>query len=317
MFDDLLPLRDEAPRCNDFARSLGLRPPGTGLCLDRVILVSVPLPWPKPALKHPRLEAAARHVNASSVASRLFAVEPFDDAIDVEVYERDPTAVAVAKHRWKLDDPAATEPLVAAIAEAPIGSLSAVISPGATRAEPGPPNPTFLVCTQGSHDQCCGTSGVALADHLANERPHYTVRRVSHTGGHRFSPTLMSFPEGRMWAYVDLDLVDRIAGRATTADDYRLHARGWWGAKVGPAQVAECAVRSELTATPFEIPHISEVGASEGLFRFEVSVSNQAFVVEVSIGRQVPSISCEAPGGLPVKPGREFAWTIERAGGRV
>lgn len=314
MFDDLLPLSAEAPRCNDFARSLGVRPLGTGLFLNRIILVSVPLPWPKPALKHPILGAAASHVMGSSIPSRLFAAEPFGDALHVEVYERTDNAVAATSYRWAVDDVAGVEPLAAAIGSAALGSLHELSVSDSVLVESGVPAPTFLVCTQGSHDLCCGTAGVALADEIEQQRPGYTVRRVSHTGGHRFSPTLMALPEGRMWAYVDLDLVDRIAQDRATADDFRTNARGWWGAKVGPTQVAEGVVRAELAEAPFALPIVAaDESATDQDSRFTVLTGEQSFVVDVSVGRHVPSISCEAPGGLPAKPGREFAWSLERA----
>lgn len=316
MFDDLLPLSTEAPRCNDFARSIDLRPPGTGLFLDRVILVEVPLPWPKPALKHPTLEASARLVAGNSIRSRLFAAESFgpdsgQGLIQVEVYEREETTAVL--HRWTVEDLTALERLIAALVSSDLGTLGEIATSGAQATEPERAGATFLVCVQGGHDMCCGVSGTALADELARDRPDYTIRRVSHTGGHRFAPTLLAFPEGRMWAYADLALVDRIANQSTTASDHRTHARGWWGAKVGPAQVAESAVRAELAHEPFVAPHISLIESPDNSSQYRVTAGENVFIVDVSVGRQVPSISCEAPGGLPAKPGREFAWTIERS----
>ena len=141
----------------------------------------------------------------------------------------------------------------------------------------------------------------------------YTVRRVSHTGGHRFSPTLLAFPEGRMWAFADLELVDRIATNTNTAADFLNHSRGWWGAKKGAAQVAENAVRAELAADHFAAPTISvhPTAEDEPATTFDVQVGEQQWVVHVEVGRIVPSVSCEAPGGLPAKPGREFSWSIK------
>jgi len=92
VIEDLLPLSTESPRCSEFAQSLGLQPAGSGLFLDRVVLVSVPGPWPKPALKHPDLEAAATHLQGSAVKTRPFAMEPGPEqapgTIVVEVFER-------------------------------------------------------------------------------------------------------------------------------------------------------------------------------------------------------------------------------------
>lgn len=281
--------------------------------LRRVVLVTVPLPWPKPATNHPSITSAAAAVADSSLQTRLFASEPTTDEIAVEVYERHGERAHL--YRWTLASEAAIPELVAAIAGTADGDLSQVAVHATTLVDVDDElAPTFLICTQGSHDMCCGTSGVALADEIESQRPDYHVRRVSHTGGHRFSPTLLSFPEGRMWAYADLALVDRIATGATTADDHRQHARGWWGARVGQAQVAECAVRAEVAGEPFIEPVISPVDDATAASpkTFDVSVGDRSWRVAVRVERTIPTIACEAPGGLPVKPGREFGWSIEQ-----
>ncbi len=315
---DLMPVSTEAPRCSEFARKIGVLPPGSGLFLNRVVLASVPLPWPKPALNHPRIRSAATALKISEVASRLFAAEPDGPSPFVEVYERD--GAQALFYRWEVADGAqldeAIEALMTSIASTPRGELASVEADGATAIATGAAaSPTYLICTQGSHDSCCGTSGVALADELEQARPSYGVRRVSHTGGHRFSPTFLAFPEGRMWAYADLDLVDRIANDLTTAADHHNHSRGWWGAKVGPAQVAECAVRSERAHEPFVAPsivHVEDPTAEGAGSSYLVTAGDATWHVEVTVGRELPTIACEAPGGLPVKPGREFTWSIER-----
>jgi len=314
----LLPVGNEAPRCSEFARSIAVLPRGTGLFLSRAILVSAPLPWPKPAMQHSYLRPSSALVNASAVPSRLFAAEPNHESrsaeggrIDVEVFERSGAKCVLTS--WTVDDPAAIEVLIGAVAQTELGALSTIKIDGARQIDrPDQVGPTFLICTQGSHDTCCGTSGVALADQLVDERSHYTIRRVSHTGGHRFSPTLLAFPEGRMWAYADMALVDRIAAGAETADDFVYHCRGWWGAKVGPAQVAECAVRAQRAGSPFVEPTIesSETDPSDSMTRFRVGVGAKQWRVDVTAGRDVPTVTCEAPGGLPAKPGREFHWDI-------
>ena len=268
---DLMPVSTEAPRCSEFARSIEVLPPGTGLFLERVVLVSVPLPWPKPALNHEMLAPLAPLLKASSVVTRLFAMEPINDAIVVEVYERSGTTTLA--RTWQLAQSADVVPLIQAIADTGCGGLDSISVPGIDAGvSPSPVPPTFLVCTQGSHDTCCGTSGVALADEIAAGRGDYVVRRVSHTGGHRFSPTFLSLPTGRMWAFANMALVDRVAHGQPTAHDFANHARGWWGAKVGAAQVAECAVRAErpdlahLPAHLEAVPGDDPAAAASALF---------------------------------------------------
>jgi len=308
---DLMPVSTEAPRCSEFARSIDVLPPGTGLFLDRVVLVSVPLPWPKPALNHELLRPLSALLTASATRSRLFAMEPTSEHIEVEVYER--AGVTTTSRRWHVAQSQDLPAVITAIAECTIGHLDTIDVAGGERSDDDVAA-TFLVCTQGSHDSCCGVSGVALADEIESSRAGYVVRRVSHTGGHRFSPTFLSFPTGRTWAFADIDLVDRIANDQTTSADFANHARGWWGAKVGPAQVAECAVRVERPDLVRFEAHLEPLHMVDGQLTtpFLVTLGDNCWQVDVRVEREVPGIACEAPGGLPAKLGREFAWSIAR-----
>ena len=39
--------------CSQYSKEIGLNPRGTALNIDAVLLVEVPLPWPKPVFDHP------------------------------------------------------------------------------------------------------------------------------------------------------------------------------------------------------------------------------------------------------------------------
>lgn len=308
MVSDLLPVKTSAPACRDFTRDLGVRPLGTGLRLDRVVVAEVAPPWPKPALRHDHLARAAAAVNASLHASRLFAAVPVGGSTAVEVFDR--TGLGATRRRWELGGPDAIGPLVEAIEAGVPGRPHAVAAPAAELVSDGPvATPMLLICTQGSHDACCGTHGQALIDAVGG-RPDIAVRGVSHTGGHRFAPTLMALPSGRMWAYADESLVDRIvAGKVTSAD--LLHrCRGWWGAAVGPAQVAEIVARAAHGAPFAQVPEVAVDPAGTGLWNCVVSAGSLSVSVVVDIARQVPTISCGVPGGLPAKPGREYSGRV-------
>lgn len=80
------------------------------------------------------------------------------------------------------------------------------------------PTQDILVCTHGSHDQCCARYG----------NPFYTqakrvvrsidgdiqVWRCSHFGGHRFAPTAITFPDGRNYARLDSSSLKSILSRS-------------------------------------------------------------------------------------------------------
>ena len=87
--------------------------------------------------------------------------------------------------------------------------------------------------------------------------------------------------------------------------------RGWWGAPTGPAQVAERAVFARRGFSMDDTDRHVESVEREGHHLVTVTVGTQDPVeVEVRIGREVPTIACEAPGGQPVKPGREWTATV-------
>lgn len=294
-----MPVADSSPLCSVFTKSLGVRPAGTGLALDRVILVSVPLPWPKPALKHEWLKPSVAALQSTMIPSRMFAAEPWAAEPSVELYER--VGLETVSYRWPVSSPDDVADVITAIAEAGPGSHG--MAPIDVTV------PTFLVCTQGSHDTCCGVSGVELADRIEQERPAYRVRRVSHTGGHRFSPTFLALPSGRMWAYADLALVDRVASGAETVEDLKLLCRGWLGARTGAAQAAEIAARIDV-GNPFVSAPSITVDVDGDVTRCAVTVDGRTLNVGVHAGRQVPTIACEAVGGLPAKIATELDWTV-------
>lgn len=302
MVSDLLPVATEAPLCSAFSRQLGVGPAGTGLSLDRVLVVATPLPWPKPALNHPRVKSAAQALAGSPVPSRLFAAEPWngvDDGVAVELYERGGGEFGVA--RWTVADEFELTELVGWIAETPLGGL--------VPAPSGVESATMLVCTQGSHDACCGIFGEELAARIGSEHPEIELRRVSHTGGHRFAPTLLALPSGRMWAYVDDALVARIAAGETTAADLDRHCRGWLGAPAGAGQVAEIAAQVTFRNEP-DAGSSSPATIERDGDRWMVRIADTTVVVEVRPGRSVPTIACESPGGLPAKPSTEYEWRV-------
>lgn len=176
---------------------------------------------------------------------------------------------------------------------------------------------SILVCTQGSHDICCGEMGTALADVIVDDEAgglDVDVFRVSHTGGHRFAPTALSMPDGRMWAYLTFDDVRSIMDRTGSPANVQQKCRGWIGAKGGAGQAAERAVFAtadwewDTKLRSVEIVETSEkaVGEDSTSWKTTVIAGQESWDIDVAVGRQVPSIACSQPGGRPAKPGREY-----------
>jgi len=85
----------------------------------------------------------------------------------------------------------------------------------------------LFVCTHGSRDACCGKLGFPLYRHLCDRLAEPGVRlwRSSHLGGHRFAPTLLDLPSGRLYGRMRADdadwLRDGDAGPARITEHYR------------------------------------------------------------------------------------------------
>lgn len=118
--------------------------------------------------------------------------------------------------------------------------------------------PLWGVCTQGTRDTCCARLGRASA-HALSELPDQDADRVweiSHSGGHRFAPVLMAWPEGLTYGRVPIDrLAELVAARRAgqVVPELlrgRVHLRE-------PEQAAELAVRSHLRLTSLDAVRVA------------------------------------------------------------
>lgn len=304
--EHLLPEPDQSVRCADFARGLVVDPGGTAIRADRVVLIEVPLPWPKPVFDHPELIDVAPILKASTTPTRTLAYVGGSNGAraghSVLVFDRaaepEPTVI---ERRYDL---ASTEDLMALATALATDDEATADRMASHRSQLD--TPVVLICTQGSHDICCGSEGARFAAE-AETIAELRVFRVSHTGGHRFAPTAMTLPDGRMWADMDLDMLRQILARTGDPADLVDRCRGWWGADVGPAQVAERAVFSEVGWDLEDQDRTVEAElAFDGATQVAVVSGRQTWNVAVSVGRTVPTIACRRPGGLPAKQSVEY-----------
>ncbi|MEM7288173.1 MAG: sucrase ferredoxin [Actinomycetota bacterium] len=299
----LLPAADETMRCADHARGVALDPVGTAIRADLLIAADVPLPWPKPVFAHDALGGVKEAMGATEVPARVLASVPRrpEQGLEVTAYERRPWGAQ--RQVWRTDQDGLAEVTIALI-EGRRPTMGEDITDESMHVA------EVWICTQGSHDLCCGSDGTRFAADVEGTWDDVVVRRVSHTGGHRFAPTAVTLPDGRMWAYLDpgglRDVLTRSGDASTVAD----RCRGWWGADTGPAQVAERALLLEEGWTWEQAPRTAEViGEADGVVTVQVTAGEdglRTWIAEVRAGREVPTIACRAPGGLPAKPGVEW-----------
>ena len=221
-------------RCSVQTAALGEHPAGSAGFARRVLLVELPLPWPKKIDQHELLAG----LDLTDKTVKLLGI-------------RSSEATELVRHRvicWERTEPfrgfVRTETLVdRPDLEATIQAI-AVDGPDAID-EPIDIDPTtqdLLICTHGTRDRCCGQLGTRL--HLDLDcafEPNVRMWRTSHTGGHRFAPTGIHFPHGTTWSTLTPELTVAIVGQALATDRLSGHYRGNLGIQGRPAQVAEGA----------------------------------------------------------------------------
>ncbi|MGK5531195.1 sucrase ferredoxin [Streptomyces sp. URMC 129] len=165
--------------------------------------------------------------------------------------------------------------------------------------------PLALVCTNGKRDRCCALLGRPLAAEIA-AAGGADVWEITHIGGHRFSPTLLTLPHG--YAYGRMSAV-AVKGVLAALQDGRVvteHCRGrsTWDR---PGQAAELAVR-ELTgehgADALTVESAHGGGAAGGAHRL-VTVAHRdgrrwrVEVTEEAAGEPAPASCGAAPEPQP------------------
>ena len=216
--------------CSVASGVAGESPIGWAVGGYRFVLVEVPLPWPAKAKTARGMPPGlASVIDAAGWWDPTFqAVAPdprwsVPGRTRVVLYDRSAPVNGAFTRREFVVAPAEVADLVRAWQE---GSDVGEGEPGANRVR------DILVCAHGSHDACCGRLGIPVHrflsdDHTASGGAGSEVRvwRASHTGGHRFAPTMLDLPDGRSWGRLRTEdaqsVVERTAHPSTLRERYR------------------------------------------------------------------------------------------------
>ena len=316
-----------APACSDWARSQHLDPVGSAGHYAGFLLVEQPLPWPSDISSMPELVEVANL--ATSAGFRLQAVVPAArnegalSAPDDEVGSLDmeeANALTETTRRlicYRSTRPGWAGPLaryesratrtgLAEAAAALVGEDDSRMGPGGA----GPDVVDILVCTHGRRDACCGSRGIELlADVARAPAISAAVRtwRTSHTGGHRFAPTVIVLPTGTMWAWTDARLLGGVVLGEGSIAEYLGHYRGCASVGSPSQQAVERAVLAEVGwALLSSFRRASDLGG--GVIRLETELGSTWEAV-VREGRRVPQPDCRTSPDLATRQSVE--WVVE------
>ncbi len=224
-------------RCAPFTRGEGIDPIGSAGHYHSFVLVEVELPWPREITLADSLEGVAEVIKAAETRDgrlvRVLGIVPRGD--------RGPRQRRVIHYRRNVDDRVGAFDGREVVIEA--GDEVATIA--AMLADPASPNFTpvagrdVLICTHGSRDVCCGGDGMRLHLAAADRFPGVRVWRCSHTGGHRYAPTSITFPDARFWAHLDEEKLAAVVRRNAEPASLRGNDRGSAGFASPFAQAAE------------------------------------------------------------------------------
>lgn len=222
-------------RCSVQTAALGEQPAGSAGFAARVLLVELPLPWPKKIDQH---ELLADLDLGDDKSIKLLGIRSSETTV-------------LAQHRvicWERTEPfrgyERTETVVDRASLGPMLEALAFTGPAAITkpADIDPATQDLLICTHGTRDRCCGQLGTRLhADLDCAFAPNVRMWRTSHTGGHRFAPTGIHFPHGTTWSTLSPELTVAIVEQTLPTDRLKMHYRGNLGIKGRPAQIAEGA----------------------------------------------------------------------------
>jgi hypothetical protein len=293
---------EEAVRCAVWTRAAGVDPIGSAGFYRSFLLLEWPLPWPRDLAEVPALGGLAARL--SEAGGRLQAVVPrSDSSARVVLYHSDGAGFSDFERREVLVSPDDAVKAALDLLDQAASAKAPVASPAGEK--------EVLICGHGRRDRCCGRTGARLAVELLADPGRLgdavRVGRTSHTGGHRFAPTAMVFPDGSLWAFADAELLRRVVAREGPVSEVAGHYRGCAG--LGPARV-QVLERAVLTQVGWELLNCRRWGWEEpdgkvGL-RVELDGVTRTWEAIVEAERVTPVPVCGEPLTQATKSNAEY-----------
>lgn len=224
-------------RCASIARALQEPLPGSAPEATGWLLVEDPGPWGRDALADGTLDEETTATLQAALADQPMRYQAIRRVHRERGAERTVFLVHSGPSPWARRLKLGT---------AAIGDLDPSVTLSAIPPEIGEPHsePLLLVCTHGKRDACCAERGREVAVGAASLEPAATWE-TSHTGGHRFAPSVIVLPVGAVYGFMDetraLAAVQAVRERRISLDGLRGRS-----ATSRTVQAAEVWVRNEF-----------------------------------------------------------------------
>lgn len=221
--------------CSILAQEQGFDPIGTATPYDDLILIELPIPWAyriwdSPLLPDDLAEFVAAEAKAREYRLRVLFIAPDEEYCQAGamrvIHFRRPEGFSMRFQRTEYSLPVEEMPaLIRAICLQP-NELAAWQQ---YRQEVDPRMRDLMVCTHGAVDVVCAKFGYPSFKTLRTQYANETLRvwRVSHFGGHLCAPTMLSFPDGRSWAYITAEQAPHLVLHQGSPNDLYGNYRGW------------------------------------------------------------------------------------------
>jgi hypothetical protein len=232
--------------CSLLAQAQGYDPIGSAFPYEDLIIIELPLPWAYNIYESAHLPAdltefVLAEAKARDYKLRVLFVAPEAEyctpgMVRVMHFQRSPGLVTgFRRAEWSVPT-AEMRALVRALCVDPHR-----VAAWAPYAQDVAGVRDLMVCTHGAVDVVCAKFGYPSYKMLRTQYASDTVRvwRVSHFGGHVCAPTLLTFPDGRAWAYINGEQAPQLVLRNGEPRDLYGNYRGWATLPRPFAQVVE------------------------------------------------------------------------------
>ncbi|WP_413175685.1 sucrase ferredoxin [Anabaena azotica] len=313
--------------CSDYSRQLGEDIIGSATNYQTYILVECPQPWMSEAFQSKwipdNLRVLVEEVQRRKLSIRFLLIAN-DESHKIEqttllIYQKQ-EGISNGYHKQEFKLPNIEQAAGVVRKWLSDGKPDYQIESSITR--------DILVCTHGSHDQCCARYGNPFYFYAKNiisdlQLDDVRVWKSSHFGGHRFAPTAIDLPEARYYGVLDQDSFKSILTR--TGDIEFLHKvyRGW-GLLPSALQILEREIILHHGWDWFNykvVGKILEQSMDNNTILAELTYENpagslytyQAKLVKDAVKTQVLKSSCHATQeSLVVKYAVANLWLVDR-----